>query len=710
MATHNVRFYDFDPLGAFSRDLNGTAVYSGPSQAIGTATITDNQTGTDGATLDDAPGEAATATTELNGVSGGVSNVHAAESWTLLDTVTGREFQVVSFRIESGPNAGYYTLSELPLVPGRSYQTTSYSNSPDASAGDQTFSYADYQEQDGVVEGTSGDDTIDGSYSGDPGNEVVDGKDMQSDMPRLAQDFNWSAYADEQDLKPGVSQNTGEIDVSVTYSDVQTNEEFTAETSGGADAIYVGAGETFSSTSAGYLRANGSTENSFVTFDFSAPTGSAYNSGVENVRFRISDIDGMRQDDVNFQDIVTVRAFDAFGNEVAVDITPGANHTVSGNTITARLNHYTPGDSEASALFEIAGPVTKITVEYDNGGDTAQVVYFSDIEFDAVPANTDNDSIEAGGGNDLVYSGEGEDTVHGGTGDDTIYGEAGADSIEGDEGNDTFYAGSGDTISGGDGDDTFLIDTTQIGGGVITLAGGEGAETDGDTLDFGGQLKAGSLFLTSSDQEVDGKTGTATLNDGTTVKFSQMERIICFCAGTQIETPFGPRAIETLRPGDLVLTRDHGPQPLRWLGSRTVTGKGNAAPVHFATGSIGNDAPLSVSPQHRMLISDYRAQMYFGEEEIITAADFLVNDESITRREVASVSYYHLLFERHELVRAAGLWSESFLPGSYSLPGLDGRAREALFAVCPSLRSDPNGYGQAVRPSIRRAQAGLLAA
>ncbi len=35
---------------------------------------------------------------------------------------------------------------------------------------------------------------------------------------------------------------------------------------------------------------------------------------------------------------------------------------------------------------------------------------------------------------------------------------------------------------------------------------------------------------------------------------------VCFTAGTRIQTPRGMVAIETLRPDDLVLTRDHGPQ------------------------------------------------------------------------------------------------------------------------------------------------------
>lgn len=46
--------------------------------------------------------------------------------------------------------------------------------------------------------------------------------------------------------------------------------------------------------------------------------------------------------------------------------------------------------------------------------------------------------------------------------------------------------------------------------------------------------------------------------------------VTCFAAGTMITTPDGPGAVETLRPGDLVVTRDRGPQPLRWIGRQSV--------------------------------------------------------------------------------------------------------------------------------------------
>ncbi|MEP5729017.1 MAG: Hint domain-containing protein [Sulfitobacter sp.] len=709
----SVLIYEFDPLGAVNTTVGGSFTYTGAATPGGSAVIDDTQTGTNGLFLDDVANETAQATTVLNGTTDTTPrDIYAEEAWTLEDQVTGKVFQLITFRVDAGPNTGWYTLSEIPLVQGRSYETLTYDTTPDASAGEAAFAYADYAVSDGVVSGTDGDDTIDGSYNGDPGNDVIDGNDAPGASAATPLDFNWSGFADEQDLRNLTTpQDTGGIEVSVTYDDVQTTETFSAETSGGTnEGVYVAPGETFSNSSAGYLLADGSAEDTTITFDFAAAAGSGFEDSVENVAFRISDIDGMNANGVDFQDIVTIRAFDAYGNEISVNITGGSNHTVVGNTITAGLTNFTPTSAQASALIEIEGPVAQIVVTYDNGGTTAQAIYFSDIQFDAVPAGNNDDSVEAGGGNDLIEAGLGDDTVNGGTGDDTLTGGGGSDTLAGEEGSDTLNVGSGDTATGGDGDDTFIIDDTALDGTGLTVTGGEGDETTGDVLDFNGQLLAGSVVISDNDGPGPGKSGSAELLDGTIVTFSEIESIICFAGGTCIETPFGPRRVETLKPGDLVLTRDHGPQPLRWVGSRSVKGEGRFAPIEFAPGAIGNAQRLRVSPQHRMLIEDYRASMYFGEDEVITAADFLVNGETIVQRTVAEVTYFHLLFDTHELVMSAGCWSESYQPGSYSLPGLEDRARTELFELFPELRSNPNGYGQAARPSLKRAQGMLLAA
>ena len=49
------------------------------------------------------------------------------------------------------------------------------------------------------------------------------------------------------------------------------------------------------------------------------------------------------------------------------------------------------------------------------------------------------------------------------------------------------------------------------------------------------------------------------------------------------------------------------------------------------------------------------------------------------------MTYYHLLFDRHEVVLAEGAWSESLYTGPEALRGLTPEAREEMAVLFPSL-------------------------
>ncbi len=184
--------------------------------------------------------------------------------------------------------------------------------------------------------------------------------------------------------------------------------------------------------------------------------------------------------------------------------------------------------------------------------------------------------------------------------------------------------------------------------------------------------------------------------------------IPCFTPGTLIATPEGPRPVEALAPGDMVLTRDNGPQPVRWAGRRAVGGRGDHAPVRFAPGAIGNDRELVVSPQHRVLVEGWRAELLFGADEVLVAARHLVNGDTIHRAPRDRADYIHILFDRHEIVTAEGVATESFHPGDYVLAG-DAAIRAELTTLFPELAAPGRGWDTA-RPVLRRAEAALLAA
>ncbi len=160
----------------------------------------------------------------------------------------------------------------------------------------------------------------------------------------------------------------------------------------------------------------------------------------------------------------------------------------------------------------------------------------------------------------------------------------------------------------------------------------------------------------------------------------------CFVSGTMILTQQGYRPVESLAPGDLVLTRDNGMQPVRWHGQRTVWGQGTFAPVRFEAGVLNNHAPLLVSPQHRMLITGWQAEMYFSEREVFVAAKDLVDGVSVRQVPSGLVTYHHILFDCHQVIQGDGAWSESFFPGPAILESNPG-IRKELYALFPELMS-----------------------
>lgn len=160
---------------------------------------------------------------------------------------------------------------------------------------------------------------------------------------------------------------------------------------------------------------------------------------------------------------------------------------------------------------------------------------------------------------------------------------------------------------------------------------------------------------------------------------------LCFCAGTEIITQSGPQKVENLKVGQKVLTRDNGYQAIRWIGRSIHSGRGELAPILFAPGAIGNENELGLSPNHKVLLEGWRAELFLGQEEALIPAKHLVNDKTIYRDRRDRVVYFHILLENHELVSAHGIWSESFYPGPEALKTLDKRALSELKMAAPEF-------------------------
>ncbi|MEX0371770.1 MAG: Hint domain-containing protein [Tateyamaria sp.] len=249
-----------------------------------------------------------------------------------------------------------------------------------------------------------------------------------------------------------------------------------------------------------------------------------------------------------------------------------------------------------------------------------------------------------------------------------------------DTANDTLTGGTGnDTLTGGAGDDVYVFNPGD-GDDVITdfNTGNTGAISDGDQTnndfidlsayythihELRADLADDNILNQSAgnygDNTALGGSITMTGVSGGDLTFDNTN-VACFTAGALIDTTDGPVPVEQLRRGMRLRTYDNGDRPVRAVLRRQVDGSGEFAPVHISAGALDNTRDLIVSPAHRMLICDWRAQMLFGADEVLVSAANLVRGDLIYRSPVAEVTYYHILMDRHEVIFAEGAPTESF--------------------------------------------------
>lgn len=285
---------------------------------------------------------------------------------------------------------------------------------------------------------------------------------------------------------------------------------------------------------------------------------------------------------------------------------------------------------------------------------------------------------------------------------------------------DTIYLGGiydsdwGLDVNSGTGSDNITLgsDFSAVNTGtnsVFEIAGqGNSLTTETDSLD----ISAISGRIVSHDVNPDNaQNGTITLDDGSVIQYTEVEQlIVCFAGGTLIATDSGVVAVENLREGDLILTRDNGLQPIRWIGSRKLSAAELQAtpalrPIRIRAGALGKNTPesdLTVSPQHRVLVRSKIAQRMFSTDEVLVAAKHLQELNGIEIAEdVTKVEYFHILFDRHEVIFSNGAETESLHTGPQALKTLSPAAREEIFALFPDLQNETPDAGRApARPLI----------
>lgn len=171
----------------------------------------------------------------------------------------------------------------------------------------------------------------------------------------------------------------------------------------------------------------------------------------------------------------------------------------------------------------------------------------------------------------------------------------------------------------------------------------------------------------------------------------------CFTPGTLIATDRGQRPVETLRRGDKVVTRDNGLRRIYWVGRRDLSLDDlrqvrSLQPVLVRAGALGEGCPardMLVSPNHRFLRHPAPAPggATRPETEVLVAARHLVDGRRLRRAETLGVSYIHLLCDRHQVILANGVWTESFHPDDRVFAELDDSFRHELLRLFPDIET-----------------------
>lgn len=271
-----------------------------------------------------------------------------------------------------------------------------------------------------------------------------------------------------------------------------------------------------------------------------------------------------------------------------------------------------------------------------------------------------------------------------------------------------------------------------MGSAVSTIAGEDVYVVDSSTPEFAGMSNQYAVALVDGLQNVlqfvsfhgysvtatEGPANTLTSteigtvntgetlqsNDGGSTYFAQSVpnkgTIPCYAPGTLIETPNGPRPVEGLRVGDLVLTRDRGPRAVRWVrnGEMPLDPAHTAArPVLIRKDALGRDLPnrdMIVSPQHRILVGGAGQLQQFFAGEAFAPAKALVGLARICPLSARhKIMWHHFACDRHKIVTANGCQSESLLLGPMAMQSLPDSQRRILHAMFGTPH-DPSTQGR----------------
>ena len=390
--------------------------------------------------------------------------------------------------------------------------------------------------------------------------------------------------------------------------------------------------------------------------------GSSNSSNTLNNSTATSALLGGGNDTLNVLNNSNVTGYIAAG-EGNDNVTVDTNSTVGQNS---------SGDSMA-----MGGGVDSVTLS-DNASVSGNIIMSSGNDAFTMSGGTVGGDVDGGGNDDtlVMTGGTVSGSVSGSVGSDnisisdsTILGDVrgdrgGSESIAGNDNITLSNASISGTVYGDDGADNFTVNSLSNN---LVIDGSEGG-TDNDTLDL--SALTGSIVYDVANPE----NGVFT-EDGTgkTISFSNIENVtapiapVCFTTGMAIETIEGETQVEDLKIGDKIPTLDNGVQEIRYIYMRSLPLDHLSLPICLEVGAIGNDRKMIVSQKHCFytgsLPIDCIPPSARGNTNHLIHADMLVNGTTI-RYDYSqkTLTYFHIMFSKHELIKCHGTWSESWHP------------------------------------------------
>lgn len=181
-----------------------------------------------------------------------------------------------------------------------------------------------------------------------------------------------------------------------------------------------------------------------------------------------------------------------------------------------------------------------------------------------------------------------------------------------------------------------------------------------------------------------------------------VSRIAGFGPNTHVLTPEGELPVEWLATGDRLITRDHGAQPILWMGRVRLTrerleGTPETQPISIAEGALGPGFPAHptwLAHRTKVLLSGSEVALHAGTDEALSEIGYLRKPGQIEDTpECDGIFYTQILLPMHEVVSANGLWAETLQ--------LDDTVREVLEGdISPALLADPDiaaGHRHSIR-------------